>query len=279
MSFLKSNIINNIPGQEGASVIQATGMQNDSEITSGVVYPTQSSTFDYSNLSGLQAWYDGNDVLNGSNPATGTKFATWVDKSANAYNATQATAANQYKWIAGAINGNGAVFSDGSLGENWMGIAHGFFTSGQPCSVFLTFKADTTHASYIFWNDKTANLPAGGGPFLSKDATHIYWYADQVIWADSQYDGVMAANTIYMVRLAYDGAATNSSNSFKCYINEVLLNRTGNAVGGGAVTTMIGGDGGDPGLCGYILDVAVVNDVSDADAARILTYEQAKWGF
>jgi hypothetical protein len=90
-------------------------------------------------------WLDGNDINgNGMNPSSGSKIATWFDKSGHSNNATQSNSSNQPTFISNALNNKGsAQFTTSSqtmIGDNPA-------TGNPDLSVFIVFQYATTNTN------------------------------------------------------------------------------------------------------------------------------------
>lgn len=73
------------------------------------------TSFSPSILPGLVLWLDGNDPAgNGIQPTTGSKIATWVDKSTAVHNFTQGTVLPQPVFNSNVVGTLGSIFFNGS---------------------------------------------------------------------------------------------------------------------------------------------------------------------
>jgi hypothetical protein len=247
-----------------------------------------SAPFSPLSVPGLKIWLDGNDILNGSNPSTGSKFATWKDKSGNSHDFSQATSANQFTWVTNIVNGKGAVQSNSGGATTWMKDAGAYIglVSGtasthwfviKPTSVandFIQSVGLLSDTGYVFGNQLL--LHSGGITFEQNHG-----------WSAPGFTTSWVANTVYAVQCIYNGGSTSSDSSFSVLINGVALSLNGNHYAGdngnSPAASMIGDDfGGDPGQTfpGYLCEWLVYNQsVSSPNAASILTYLQNKWGF
>jgi len=100
-------------------------------------------------ITGLQAWYKA-DV--GITIATGV--SNWADKSGNARDVAQGTAANQPTFVSSAVNGLPAVQFDGVNDF----LVSGAFTTAQPLHAFHVAKQLATVTNGPNWTSSTTTF-------------------------------------------------------------------------------------------------------------------------
>jgi hypothetical protein len=139
-----------------------------------------SSNFNPATISGVQAWYDANDIMgNGTTLANGTAISTWYDKSGNARNATGSNGTttlvnNSLAGLPGLYltgsNYFGASIPAGTFSSNyvWFAVYKNTNTTGKNISVVNRVISGGSYANpFLYWNTTAyitgSNGIAGGG--------------------------------------------------------------------------------------------------------------------
>lgn len=242
-------------------------------------------------VAGYKAWYDASDTS--TITVSGSAVTQWNDKSANAYNLTQSTAA--YRPLSGTrtLNSKNVIDFDGSndllkaaTASNWT-----FLSNSGGSSIFLVIQCDTSStyqyilstlfegsSSYVGMtfsrrtDDKTdlfvRNGNSGNGAIGSNDqgtltdATAIYYTA-----LLSPNNGTTADRAISRV----SGGAEIKNNT---------LTQSPSA-GNASIPLHIGdyADGGGLGFNGAIGEILFYDSVlSASDRAKNESYLKTKWG-
>jgi hypothetical protein len=104
-----------------------------------------SSTINFAptSIAGLQLWLDGSDEA--TKVITGSGISSWLDKSGNARNATQATDANR---PANVVGGAPTAGVSGAVGTKFLALASGL-SLGASATIALVCTAQSTAASYV----------------------------------------------------------------------------------------------------------------------------------
>ena len=124
-------------------------------------------------MGGLRAWYKAESL---SGVADGGSVVSWADSSGQGHNATAPSAAQRPSYVAGAVNGQGAVRFDGTDD-----LLQSAFTLAQPATVVVVYRLRTDtgtnqyvtdgyfNGSMILYDTPTSyGLYAGGGATLNK---------------------------------------------------------------------------------------------------------------
>lgn len=226
-------------------------------------------------LSNLEAWYDGAD----SNTITlnGSTVSSWGDKSGNGRNAAQATGAAQPTYTASAINGKSALSFDG--GDNLAAVLSSDITTSN-FTAFIVAKRNSTVAfaatlsgvaagqANDFDNNGSAVIfdeTADGSLLLlnnngsKSSAPHP---GNGVVYqAATLFDGVN--NTTYLNGVAQTPVADTNTLSFHTlYLGARFV--------GSAVTAQYNG---------LIAEIILYNRaLSAAERSQVFTYLANKWG-
>lgn len=263
-------------GYQVSSVQYYLGFYNDN-------YNIGASAFSPLSVSGIQLWLDGNDILNGSNPTSGTKFATWDDKSGNARNYSQGTSAQQFTSLASAVNSNNAA-SLPSSPVTFMQAPTNFLTAGQAVSIWSVFERAGSGAipQSTIWAD---DGPGGtGNTALQVTGSTITLYTPGSTFTSMQWTAPSLVNgTPYLLTFMYNGGSTSVPSNFTVLINGTACAYASNPgpAYGAASGTFIGGDGltGDAGLYGFFCEHVIYNNIpSSGDQTSLNNYFNTKWG-
>ena len=161
-------------------------------------------------IGGLVLWLDASDPsANGVPPGNATTLQTWVDKSTQGNNATQATAGNRPTFNTNQINGKGAIifgvskfmsvgssgFPSGSAARTWFGVVN---TSSASTGAYVFLYGTNTLNQY--WSP--LNI---GSPFTVNSALFIDTFGRGAYGSTS-----IANSTNYIFEMNYT-AGTNLS--------------------------------------------------------------------
>jgi hypothetical protein len=153
--------------------------------------------------------------LDASDPSTittsGSSVSQWNDKSGNARNVTQATAASQPTLLTSAQNGLNTIQFDGS--NDWLArAATGFPTTGSR-HMFAAVKYTGSASGYqhiAIWGNSTDTLNSSWGLVTSRISTSYYGRVH--IWANPSNSPLttqtLATNTWHEINASYNGAST-----------------------------------------------------------------------
>jgi hypothetical protein len=142
---------------------------------SASITASTSSNFNPATISGVQAWYDANDIMgNGTALANGTAISTWYDKSGNARNATASNGTitlvnNSLASLPGLYltgsNYFGASIPAGTFSSNyvWFAVYKNTNTTGKNISVVNRVISGGSYANpFLYWNT-TAYITGSNG--------------------------------------------------------------------------------------------------------------------
>lgn len=116
--------------------------------------------FNPKNVPNLALWLDGPDpAANGVQPALNASVGTWVDKSGNGINFTQATAANQPLFITNYQGNLGALLFDGLTDQ--LSVAYNALLNTSDTSVFVVCACNNATSS---WGTPFAQRGVSGTP-------------------------------------------------------------------------------------------------------------------
>ncbi|MCB1175982.1 MAG: hypothetical protein KDK36_00250 [Leptospiraceae bacterium] len=135
---------------------QVTSSSGTSTIKSLTLFPNQ--------INNLQLWLEG-DALS---LASGTKVASWTDKSANGFHATQGTVGQQPTFMDNLFNGKpGLRFTDGNPGTNLTLGANYLFSTNDGITIVAVGRSAVYNASLKFIFDFGGFAGAGYGLIYS----------------------------------------------------------------------------------------------------------------
>ncbi len=243
--------------------------------------------FDPRTISGCQLWLDAADVNgNGTSVANGASIATWVDKSGNGRNFTQATSGNRpvygsflsYPGISftGANNTNlsNSYIQTGSGGRNTFIVFYDVNTSAnQYGNPVLFYMANTNQSALGDWRAAYDGL----NDYLGTDS-----YGGAYLYRTNPAVTSMRTSRCIGMWGIQSGAAFNTGyvygngTQFTTLVNSFVATSPLNVTNTG--TTSVGG-----GQTGYV--TAVISeviyystDLSTADRQKIEGYLAWKWG-
>ena len=245
------------------------------------------SFFTPTQISGCAFWLDARDINgNGVQPANGTPVATWVDKSGNGRNFTQATAGNRPTFgtflsapgvsFTGASSQNlsNAYIQTGSGGRNMFLVFYDVNTTaniyGNPVLLYMATGNPSALGDWRAAYDGANNylsVDAGSGAYTyrtSPNVTSMRTVRCVALWG---YNAGSGFNTAYVY-----GNGTQFTTVVNSFANTNPLNVTNNGV------TMVGG-----GPTGYatavISEIIYYNtDITTAQRQQVEGYLAWKWG-
>ena len=248
-----------------------------------------SSAFTPASIANLKAWYDASDTA--TITVSGSAVTQWNDKSANAYNLTQGTAARRP--VSGTRTQNGKNMIDfqgddvlqAATASNWT-----FLSDGTNATIFMAAYYDSSAADgYLY----STNLGSSGNAGLvswrygsTNDNLSFQVSAtasNRRVYVTSA--GQLTDNTAKYYSIKLDVATSTAADRFKARINggaEVAGNTdngslntsvAANPLVVGSYTTS-GAEGFDGGLCEFIIYSGIL---SDANILLVNDYLAAKW--
>lgn len=163
--------------------------------------PTSGGAFSPDDLSDLRCWY----VAESIGIADGAAVGTWADQSGNAFDLTQATAANKPTYQTADLNGLATVEFDGSNDYMTSGISAGMSPSTGQWTTFAVFNTDTIAGDGIIINsDETTGAPRAsqymrvtGAGFQSVPNAMVNEYAGVTLSASTWYVGEVVRNATH----------------------------------------------------------------------------------
>ena len=211
--------------------------------------------------------------------SNGTAVSSWSDRSGNAYNADQATAARQPIYETAGIGGQGAVKFDGG---DVLEIASGYTN---------LLSGDNTYSVMLITNlSSFSNQPVilGQSPsffFEYGNMTSVYYYYGQ----SSDFRTYGTSNTVMATNTSYIASFTKTAaTSGTLYVNGTAQTSFTNS-GGGLITTpsasaglILGGYTNVAGfaISGYIpLALFFKTELSDSMRKRVDHFAARSWKF
>lgn len=153
--------------------------------------------FSPTSIDGCVLWLDGADPAGtGTAPANGTTVSTWVDKSINGYNATQAGGSLTY-----SSANQGIVFNGAS--NSYYTVSSATFPTGNTYySIFLVVQTSLPagHYSHMFSSGANVGGQAIDIPIYPTGAVETGWWTTNILSAG----GVVTANTKIILATTYD---------------------------------------------------------------------------
>jgi hypothetical protein len=253
----------------------------------GIVASSQES-FTPASIANLKAWYDASDT--GTITASGSAVTQWNDKSGNAYNVTQGTAAQRP--VTGTRTQNGLNMIDfqsndvlvAATASDWT-----FMSNATGCTVFVAAFYDTDNVDRIIYTTNgstTANVGheayVGAGDSLSADTSRG---VGGTLVSNALALGTLTDNSAKYFSLKVDNANATAANRLLARINAGA--ETGGNVQTGTVSTSApatplfigayntsGASGFNGGMCEMIFYSGIL---SDANILLVNDYLAAKW--
>lgn len=255
----------------------------------GIVASSKAS-FTPASIANLKAWYDASDTA--TITASGSAVTQWNDKSGNAYNVTQGTAAQRP--VTGTRTQNGLNMIDfqtndvlvASTASNWT-----FMHNATGCTIFMAIFSDT-ETSYSFILDTAGANTAGVGAGLVRDdnpagqALYSYVFPGGGNRVSDYHSSSLGNNVAKYFNVRLDNANATVANRALHQINAGSVTGTNvftstASSSAPAHALYIGGYDTAPadGFNGAICEILIYSGlVSDTDRGLLNTYLATKWG-
>lgn len=233
-------------------------------------------------LSGLLLWLDATDPNgDGTQPSSGIALLTWVDKSRNGYNATQATGSAQPLFVTNQLNGRPAIQFDGS--NHWIRVESTALAQAitTDMTMFVVLKYGAVVAgsnNFVCGTDPQANPPRA--TFLTNTVAVTDVFDWNIVPGGRISQATGSTGTPYI----YTCVASVSNNTQEMIRNTTSLGTKGSAATNSFSTTYKWGIGAhDNGtlnkLNGSIGEIIICNSYYSAtNRAIIYNYLKNKWG-
>jgi hypothetical protein len=141
-------------------------------------------------VAGYTAWFDAADT--GTITVSGSSVTQWNDKSANAYNLTQGTAANRPLSGTRTINSLNVIDFDGtndslngSTASNWT-----FLNNATGNSIFVVALSDTNAAAGFVMSTAGGSSASVGLDFIRQPAGTIYYFVRRGVGGTSAVSAI-----------------------------------------------------------------------------------------
>lgn len=222
----------------------------------------EAQIFDIMSFSPI-AWLDGADVTGtGTNPAHGTKLATWVDKTGAAQNATEAVPANQPTFQTGVKNGLPAVY----FNSHDRGL-QGSFTRvhGTSLTIFVVGQFNSAVSDRCMFE------------FLGGASARAF-FIDRRYATNTVYNPALTKNAFQLWRITNSGATAEVVENGTTPLHSGTIDFNTNFTGTGTYTLGDDSTGGNM-QTGYIGEILIFDSaLSAGNITQIETYLQTKWG-
>jgi hypothetical protein len=200
-------------------------------INLGILASSFQGVFSPASIANLQAWYDASDTATIS--LSGSAVTQWDDKSANAYNLTQGTAARRPASGVNTLNSLNVVTFDGNdvlqaaTAANWT-----FLNNSGGATVFLAAYYDTSAAQTMIFDTSTSTTGAVGvttsrGSNDKLSAFVAYGTGGQYVSLDSALQTLTDSTAFYWsmklsnnddaanrIKVSLNGAAEQGANTY-----------------------------------------------------------------
>lgn len=253
------------------------------------IFGSQIASFDPTSIAGIKAWYDANDTATIS--LSGSAVTQWNDKSGNAYNLTQGTAARRPSSGINTLNGRNVITFGGddvliaASAPNWT-----FLSNSGGATVFFTAYYDTSAVQTMIFDTATATTGAVGittfrGSSDKLGAFVAYGTGGQYVSLDSNLQTLTDATAFYW-SMKLDNSNATAANRIKARLNggaEQGANTYTNTPSSSAPaqSLFLGSynTAGSQGFQGRIAEIIMYSGIlSDVDIAKVNAYLASKWG-
>jgi hypothetical protein len=250
---------------------------------------SQRVSFNPASIAGIKAWYDAADTATIS--LSGSAVTQWNDKSGNAYNLTQGTAARRPSSGINTLNGRNVVTFGGddvmlaASAPNWT-----FLSNSTGATVFMAAYYDTTAAQTMIFDTSTSTTGAVGvttfrGSSDKLGAFVAYGTGGQYVSLDSNLQ-TLTDSTAFYWSMKLNNANATAANRIKVRLNagsEVGANTYTNTPSSSAPaqSLFLGSydTAGSQGFQGRIAEIIMYSGIlSDTDIATVNAYLAGKWG-
>ncbi len=242
--------------------------------------------FTPSSIAGLKAWYDASDTATIS--VSGTAVTQWNDKSANAYNLTQGTAARRPISGVNTQNSKNVVSFDGNdvlqaaTASDWT-----FMHNATGCTIFFAafFNTSAIEQSLLITSSTTAQ--AGIGVYRQSTDT-LYGEVLRAVGGtlvSSFGSGTLTDNTAKYASMIFDNTNATAANRLRYRVNggseltgntqtgAVSTNNPQNPLYMGSYDTA-----GSGGFNGNICEVIIYSgQLAAGDITSVNSYLASKW--
>lgn len=241
------------------------------------------SPFNPRQFSGLSLWLDGNDPAGtGTQPANNAAVATWVDKSGNGFNYTQATGGNQPLFKRTVIGQQSSILFDGV--DDFFERAYTAGLDTTSCTLFVSVQstADSANFQSPYTMRSTSSNLRGYTIYKAPTPNNVYNTlvgTNGVTW--NAFTGPVLTNNVNQIltqSLVNNSAATrvNGVNYFGnslAYQNETALATSPSRVGAGATE-----GAANFFWTGYVNEIVMYNRaLTSAEIALVEQYLATKW--
>jgi hypothetical protein len=244
--------------------------------------------FSPASIANLKAWYDAADTSSIS--LSGSAVTQWNDKSGNAYNLTQGTAARRPSSGVNTLNSKNVVTFDGndvlqaSTESNWT-----FLNNSGGATIFFTAYYDTSAVQTMIYDTSTSTTGAVGvttfrGSNDKLGAFVVYGSGGNYVSLDSNLPTLTDATAFYWSMKSDNNNAT-AANRIKVRLNggaEVGANSSTNAPSASAPAQplFLGSydSAGSQGFQGRIAELIMYSGIlSETDISAVNAYLAEKW--
>ena len=250
------------------------------------ILASSANSFSPKSIAGLKAWYDAADTSSIS--VSGTAVTQWNDKSGNAYNITQGTAARRPISGVNTQNSKNVVSFDGNdvlqaaTASDWT-----FMHNSTGCTIFFAafFNTSAVEQSMLITSSTTAQ--AGIGVYRQSTDT-LYGEVLRAVGGtlvSSFGSGTLTDNSAKYASMIFDNTAAGAGNRLRYKVNggsdltgntytgTVSTNNPQNPLYMGSYDTA-----GSGGFNGNICEVIIYSgQLASDDITKINTYLAAKW--
>jgi len=256
--------------------------------------------FNPKSIAGIKMWLDASDsstiTLNGGN------VSAWADKTGNATNASQVTAASQPAYNATGQNGRGIIEFDSTEFLTWAGsmgatALFNYLHNATGGTIVMVLRADSTSdpnaIRYILTNSNTSTGNTGIGVFLDDRAgvsrnNGLVLSVNRGVSGQATSSGLTnnafpSANAFAVLSVALDNANATAASRIVARVNGSGIT-TGNtltntAATGNASTNMFLGNFGGGNSLNAVAEILFYEGVLATSAmSRIEKYLGTKWG-
>ena len=250
------------------------------------IFASQVSEFTPKSIAGLKAWYDASDTSTIS--VSGTAVTQWNDKSVNAYNTTQGTAARRPISGVNTQNGKNVITFDGNdmltaaTASDWT-----FMHDSTNCTIFWAGSFNTSSVDNTIVC--TASTTAQAGVYVSKNPSDLL-YAEVYRASAGTLVSALAAGSLpdgstKYASMLFDNTAAGAGNRLRFKINggsDLTGNTQTNSVSTAAPQNplYIGAydTSGSGGLSGSLFEVIIYSGyLSTTNVDLVNAYLAAKW--
>jgi hypothetical protein len=252
------------------------------------ILASSTKSFSPASIANLKAWYDASDTATIS--VSGTAVTQWNDKSGNAYNLTQATAARRPSSGVNTLNSKNVVTFDGNdvlqaaTASNWT-----FLNNSGGATIFLAAYYDTSAVQTMIYDTSTSTTGAVGvttfrGSNDKFGAFVVYGSGGNYVSIDSNLQ-TLTDSTAFYWSMKSDNSNATAANRIKVRLNggaEQGANASTNTPSASAPAQplFLGSydTAGSQGFQGRIAELIMYSGILSAtDISAVNAYLAAKW--